>query len=107
MAARKSTKNQKNPQKSRMRPPKNINPDALAVWHELLKSHEAQDPAMLEVASVLLSQFRADPIGFPAPKLSALRQFLAALKPKVLQEPQADAGIWAGLLDAGVGAAEK
>jgi hypothetical protein len=90
-----------------MTPPKTLNPEALAVWQELQRSHDAQDPAMLEVASVLLSQFRADPIGFPAPKLSALRQFLAALKPKVLPEPQADAGIWAGLLGERVGVAKK
>lgn len=74
------------------------------------------DEQILEVTAHLLQAFRDDPLGFPTARLAQLRGFLAALgrtpaerrKLKADEiQPVAESGIWAGLLDDGVGATKK
>lgn len=62
-------------------PPENMAPDAEDAWHQIVKAAPLSvitesDRFALEIASILLADFRSDPIGFPAAKLARLEALL-------------------------------
>lgn len=66
------------------KPPGHLQPDVRAVWVELFGQAPAgvlgeSDAAILEVAAVLLAQFRAGPTAFPTSRVAQLRLLLADL----------------------------
>lgn len=62
-------------------PPESLTPDAEEAWHQIVKAAPLSvitesDRFALEIAAILLADFRADPAGFPAAKLARLEALL-------------------------------